>query len=84
MAGSNKVKFGLKNCMYAVATETYSEQTGEWTTEYGTPKHLAGSVSISLSKEVAENIFRADNSDYYVSNKNNGYSGSYESISSYH
>lgn len=78
MAGSNKVKFGLKNCHYAVATETRDEVTGTWTTTYGTPKPLAGSVNISLSKEVAENIFRADDSAYYTTSKNNGYTGSYE------
>ena len=74
----NKVKFGLNNCHYATATETYSESTGKWTTTYATPKALAGSVSISLSKEVAENIFYADNSAYYSTVKNNGYTGSYE------
>lgn len=75
---ANKVKFGLKHCMYAIATETFSESTGKWTTTYGTPKALAGSVSISLSKEVASSIFYADNSAYYETKKNNGYTGSYE------
>lgn len=74
----NKVQFGLKNCHYAIATETFSTETGKWTTTYGTPKALAGSVNISLSKEVANNIFYADDSAYYTTVKNNGYSGSYE------
>lgn len=75
---ANKVKFGLKNCHYAIATETFSESTGKWTTAYGTPKALAGSVSISLSKEVASNIFYADDSAYYETKKNKGYTGTYE------
>lgn len=78
MATSNKVKFGLKNCHYAIATETFSESTGKWTTTYGTPKAIAGSVSVSLSKEVASNIFYADDSSYFTTTKNNGYTGSYE------
>lgn len=78
MATSNKVKFGLKNCKYAIATETFDDSTGKWTTTYGTPKAIAGSVSVSLSKEVASNIFYADDTAYFTTTKNNGYSGSYE------
>lgn len=75
---NNKVKFGLKNVHYAVATSTFDESTGKWSTTYGTPKALAGAVSISLSKEVAKNIFYADDMAYFTTRANNGYTGSYE------
>lgn len=75
---SNKVQFGLKNCHYAVITETFSQETGKWTTTYGTPKAFVGSVNVSLSKETNKNTFYADDSAYYVTVANNGYTGSYE------
>ena len=75
---ANKVKFGLKNCHYALVTETFSDSTGEWTTTYGVPQAVPGSVHVSLSKEEARNLFYADNSAYYETKKNNGYTGSYE------
>lgn len=75
---NNKIKFGLKNCHYAIATETFSESTGKWTTTYGDVKAIPGSVSISLSQQVAENIFYADDMSYYSTSKSNGYNGSYE------
>lgn len=69
---SNKVKYGLSNCYYAVATET----TGGYT--YGAPVALPGAVSLSLDQEGDTNKFRADNIDYYVSISNNGYAGDLE------
>lgn len=69
---SNKVKYGLSNCYYAVLTETTSGIT------YGTPVALPGAVSMSLDQEGETNKFRADNMDYYVSISNNGYSGDLE------
>lgn len=71
----NKVKYGLKNVHYAVAT--IDEVTNVAT--YGTPKPWPGGVSLSLEAEGSETKFRADNTDYYVSQSNNGYSGSLES-----
>lgn len=69
---ANKVKFGLSNCYYAVATET----TGGYS--YATPVALPGAVNLSLDQEGDTNKFRADNIDYYVSISNNGYSGDLE------
>ena len=69
---SNKVKYGLSNCHYAVLTETTAGIT------YGTPVAIPGAVSLSLDQEGETNKFRADNLDYYVSISNNGYSGDLE------
>ena len=67
---ANKVKFGLSNAYYSVYDE--SAKT------YGTPVALPGAVNLSLDQEGETNKFRADNTDYYVSISNNGYSGDLE------
>ena len=72
---NNKVKFGLKNVHYAVAT--IDETTN--TATYGTPKPWPGGVSLTLDAEGDVTKFRADNIDYWVGQSNNGYSGSLES-----
>ena len=71
---ANKVKYGLKNVYYAVAT---IDDTNHSAT-YGTPVAFPGAVSISLDPEGELTPFRADNIDYWVGNSNNGYSGDLE------
>ena len=65
---ANKVKFGLKNVHYALVTETVAtDGSGAITSTYGSLKALAGAVSLSMSSSASKSVFRADNSDYYVS-----------------
>lgn len=67
---ANAVKFGLSNAHYALMGEDGT---------YETPKPILGSVSLSLSPEGDSASFAADNnSKYYVSYANSGYSGSLE------
>ena len=65
---ANKVKYGLKNVHYALVTETVAtDGSGAVTSSYGSLKALAGAVSLSLSSTASKSVFRADDSDYYVS-----------------
>lgn len=73
MADSNKIKFGIRNCYYAVATIT---STGAAT--YTTPVAMPGAVSISLDPQGDTNKFYADNIVYFTSVANNGYEGDLE------
>lgn len=77
MAG-NKVKFGLKNVHYALATETTT--SGVTTTTYGDPVAYPGAVSLEVNPTSSDaSVFRADDSDYYiVSGSSQGFDGTYE------
>lgn len=66
MADSKQVMFGLKNVHYAVIGDGGS---------YGTPVHIPGAVSMSVSRAGEESTFHADNSPYFVFQKNSGYTG---------
>lgn len=70
---ANKVKFGLKNVHYVPIT------TGDdGTASYGTPKRLAGAVSLTLDVQGEEVEFEADDIIYYSSYSNTGYKGNLE------
>lgn len=77
MAG-NKVKFGLKNVYYALATETTT--SGVTTTAYGDPVAYPGAVSLEVNPTSSDaSVFRADDSDYYiVSGSSQGFDGTFE------
>jgi phi13 family phage major tail protein len=67
---SNKVLFGLENVYIAFLDED--------TVEWEAPAPIPGAVNLTLSPEGDQAIFYADNISYYVTNTNNGYSGSIE------
>lgn len=70
---ANKVQFGLSNVYYAILTETDNAAPA-----YGTPKRLAGAVSLELTQEGSVSDFYADNIAYFRTSENNGYTGSLE------
>lgn len=70
---ANKIKYGLKNVYYAVATIGADNSA-----TYDTPVAFPGAVSVTLDAEGDTSTFYADNIAYYVSASNNGYSGSLE------
>lgn len=77
MAGKeNKIKYNMKNVHVAKQTEEESE--GTVTYSYATPKHVPGSVSISLDAQGEISKFYADGIAYYVASSNNGYEGDLE------
>lgn len=73
MPNTNKIKYGLRNVYYAVATEGAG---GVLT--YGTPVRIPGAVNLSISPEGESEPFYADDIIYYQSQSNNGYTGTLE------
>lgn len=69
----NKIKYGLKNVYYAVATIA-----SDGSATYGTPVAFPGAVSLSLSPNGETSPFYADNIAYWVGVSNTGYEGDLE------
>lgn len=72
----NKVKYGLSNVHYAICSEVESE--GVVTTTYGTVKSWPGAISLSLDSTAEKSVTRADDSDYFVTFGQGGYTGDLE------
>lgn len=71
---ANKIKYGIKNVYYAVATIDSTTNAAT----YGTPAALPGAVSISLEPQGEMTPFYADNIAYWIAPGNNGYEGDLE------
>lgn len=71
---ANKIKYGLKNVYYAVATIDTS--TGH--ASYGEPVRLPGAVNLSMDPEGESSSFFADDIAYATFAANAGYSGTLE------
>ena len=70
---ANRIKFGLKNVHYAVATIG-----SDGSATFGTPVPIPGAVSLSLEPQGDTNKFYADNIVYFTTTSNAGYEGDLE------
>lgn len=68
----NKVQFGLKNCYYAIATQSGASVV------YSTPVAIPGGIKLNANAVGELTKFYADNMVYYTSQGNGGYDGSAE------
>lgn len=69
----SKVKFGLKNVHYAVATIA-----ADGSATYGTPKRIPGAVSLTMDPVGDTYKFYADDVTYFQNTPNSGYEGTLE------
>lgn len=72
-ATPNKVKYGLKNVHYALLTV---DENGAAT--YGKPTRIPGAVNLTMDAQGEANTFYADDMAYFVTETNDGYSGTLE------
>lgn len=70
---ANKIKYGLKNVYFAVATIA-----ADGSATYAEPKAFPGAVSLSLEPQGESNPFFADNIEYWAGISNAGYEGDLE------
>lgn len=70
---ANKIKYGLKNVYFAVATIA-----ADGSATYASPKAFPGAVSLSLEPQGESNPFFADNIEYWAGISNAGYEGDLE------
>lgn len=68
-----KIRYGISNCYYAVATEGAG---GALT--YGTPKAMPGAVALTLDANGEEVREYADNIEWFIMALNAGYTGNLE------
>lgn len=72
MSDKNKIQYGLRNTHYAILTNTSGALT------WSEPKPWKGSKSLTLDPEGETSVYYADDTAYFSTNTNNGYTGSFE------